>query len=64
VANITKHHSEEKGEGDYGEDGRIHFLVHWDAVGIDYLLKGRSELVDLYVCRWLKCVILVPLEVG
>jgi hypothetical protein len=45
MPNISKHNTEEEGEGDTGETGWIHFLVIWHTIGINNLLENGCELI-------------------
>jgi hypothetical protein len=45
MAHITKHHSEEEGESDACEDGRVNFLVHGDTIGVNNFLETIGEII-------------------
>lgn len=49
MSNIPEHHSEQEGEGDDGEVGRICLLIPSHAVGLDDLLGGSVKVVALVV---------------
>ena len=49
MAQISKHYPKEEGEGDAGKDGWVYLLVVGHSVGVDNLLEGIGEVVDLEV---------------
>jgi hypothetical protein len=49
MEDITKHNTEEEGEGNDSKDGRIDFLILRNTIGIDYFLERPCEGISLYV---------------
>lgn len=49
---ITKHDSEQEGEGDDGGDGRVEFLVIWSTISINNKLENINKIISLKR-RWL-----------
>ena len=49
MAVVTEHHSEEEGESDNCESGRICFAVGGNAIGVCDLLESPSHIVQLEV---------------
>lgn len=52
MANISKHHSKQEGEGYDSEHCWVCLLEHWDSIGIYNFLKGVCELISLDI-GWL-----------
>ena len=52
MPHISKHHSEEEGEGDDGEHCRVHFSIAGNAISMHDLLEGAVDLVCLEVGGW------------
>lgn len=50
MADISEHHSEEKREGDTGEEGRIGFLIICHAIGLYDFLCGSSVVISGEAC--------------
>jgi hypothetical protein len=53
VPKVTKHDSEEEGEGDNGEGGWVGLPVLGHTIRVHNLLEGVGDLVGLEVCGWL-----------
>jgi hypothetical protein len=45
VTHISKHDTEQEGEGNYTKDWRVYFFVVGYTVGIDNFLEYPSELI-------------------
>lgn len=63
MAYVSKHHTEEERECDYGEHCWVDLLIHRYTIGIDYLLEGSCELIELDVGRRFDGVILISLDI-
>ncbi len=50
MAYISKHHSEQEGKSDYGEQCWTHFLIAWHSIGINYTLEWSYELICSEIC--------------
>jgi len=48
---ITKHHSEEEGEGDHSKRSRVSFHVRGDTIHVSHELEGEGNIVRLEVSR-------------
>ena len=59
MTHITKHHSEEKGEGSDCKHSRISLQVPWNTVCVNNPLINSREFVSFYVSRSSYVVILV-----
>ena len=64
MTHISEHDSEQEWEGDLREYGWVDFLIHGHSIGVDDLLKGECEVVNLDVGGWLDGVAGELLEVG
>jgi len=52
VANVSKHHTKEKGKGDDGKGRRVCFLIASHSVHVDDVLEGSGERVCGLIGRW------------
>jgi len=64
MTDITKHDSEEEGEGNDSKDTWVNFFVHWDTISVNDLLESGGEFIHLQISGRLNIVVLESLEVS
>lgn len=64
MTNVTEHYTEEEGEGNDCEHCGIDLLMHWNTIGIYYLLEGLCKFVSLDIGWRFNRVVLVTLEIS
>lgn len=58
MENVSKHHSEKKGESYCSIDCWINFFIKWHSIGIDYLLERPHEVIRFNMSRpWILILI-------
>ena len=53
MSNIAEHYTEEEGEGDHSEEGRVDLTVGWDAVSVNDLLEHPGDFINFEESGWL-----------
>jgi len=57
MTKIAKHDTEEEGESDTGEDGRINFFIGGNTICVNDFLEYPGEFIISEQARWLHIMI-------
>lgn len=52
MANVSKHDTEQEGEGYRCKISWVYFFVSWYPIGVDNVLKDCCEIIGLNHCWW------------
>ena len=51
MEDVTKHYTEQEGEGNHGENGGVHLFIVRNTIGVNKQLEGVEEIIFLK-CSW------------